>query len=1065
MKRHILFCALILSSLWLLPLTSNGVVIQLGGEDFDFEGAFQKDNDIELFEFTVNSSRKVTIFTSSWLYGDPLAGAGSGGFDPVVSLWDSDDTYIASSSFSATGSGSLSSNGVSYNYGVRDAVFTRFLSPGIYTVTLTQFDNLANNRTANVGKLTDGFRRDNEADFTKQFGSQPLFNGTWDSDDPRTRSWELHILNVDSATMPVSTPAQKKRLDDVLLDFGNGRGFWARINNAIWSPLHSASPSIFSSGDLDAGGQMDVVTAFPNSGLWAYMNSSSWKRLHPSSKVPAKLAIGDVDGNGQADIVADYSGTFGGIWVRRNLGSWKKLHRGEPEAIQAGDLDGNGKADILVDFGSAGLWTWMNDSRWQKLHGKSPDHFALGDVDGDGKDDLIIDFQSTVEGIWVKPLQGKLKKLHASPSKKIICGDLDGNGKADIIIDFGGHLGLWARINEASWKKLNKNSPAVMTIADIDLSGKSELVASFTNIGTWMYVNNRQWVRLHTLMPDRLGASDIDGSTGGGSPTRPGVNRAPTLACLSRSDVQLSNGRSQTVRKAPLSAVIPGVPTLLNGAELPRVFSLQGADPTQTNAPVNRYCSPNQANPVYRAARLNLPSSASLVVAERAADEDGDPTIYQWEQPKKGSLYSTGLEGSSFASGALITDVSQYNRNSVIYEAPDYYYPIQDSLLWGGLEKTAVRVTDGNNSYSPYRAAGFQYDRGIELLLEDPQYLAFGNNLVLSLNANITEATGTLFWPTDRFEAWGRTWCRIYCNDPRLGVGVHGVFDLAPDNTVIPSVEMQIRPHGAARTGTRLMCRYPFDYRKGSIFGRTTKISVMCSSPGPGLTFNPFVTRNPPPDYQSVSAVQTDGAVVADTIVVKFPDSPPVNHAPKAKSQTVTTAQDTEVKITLTGSDPDGDPLTFTVTSQPSSGTLSGSGANLVYTPNSGYTGQDSFRFKVNDGVVDSAEATVVINVSLKPKEYVVYTIDNWTCFEARIVTVGERSRLQKEELVCNYYYYADNTCTTIASKTEMQGGFDTREDGYKYLDRLKGEWMINRWCPGNGYHKLNGKSGWYMIF
>ena len=99
------------------------------------------------------------------------------------------------------------------------------------------------------------------------------------------------------------------------------------------------------------------------------------------------------------------------------------------------------------------------------------------------------------------------------------------------------------------------------------------------------------------------------------------------------------------------------------------------------------------------------------------------------------------------------------------------------------------------------------------------------------------------------------------------------------------------------------------------------------------------------------------------------------------------------------------------------------------------------------------------------PKEYVVYTIDSWTCFEARIVTVGERSKFQEEELLCNYFYYADNTCTQIASKTEMQGGFATREDGYEWLDGLKGEWMLNRWCPGNGYYRLEGKEGWYMIF
>jgi Ca2+-binding RTX toxin-like protein len=47
--------------------------------------------------------------------------------------------------------------------------------------------------------------------------------------------------------------------------------------------------------------------------------------------------------------------------------------------------------------------------------------------------------------------------------------------------------------------------------------------------------------------------------------------------------------------------------------------------------------------------------------------------------------------------------------------------------------------------------------------------------------------------------------------------------------------------------------------------------------------------------------------------------------------------------VTLSGSDADGDRITFTVTSGPAHGTLSGSGANLTYTPAANYNGPDSF--------------------------------------------------------------------------------------------------------------------------
>ena len=82
-----------------------------------------------------------------------------------------------------------------------------------------------------------------------------------------------------------------------------------------------------------------------------------------------------------------------------------------------------------------------------------------------------------------------------------------------------------------------------------------------------------------------------------------------------------------------------------------------------------------------------------------------------------------------------------------------------------------------------------------------------------------------------------------------------------------------------------------------------------------------------------------------------------------ALSQTVTTDQDTPVDITLTATSPQGFPLTYTVLTVPTHGTLSGSAPNLTYTPNTGYIGADAFTFRVNDGTTNSNTATVSITV------------------------------------------------------------------------------------------------------
>jgi hypothetical protein len=88
------------------------------------------------------------------------------------------------------------------------------------------------------------------------------------------------------------------------------------------------------------------------------------------------------------------------------------------------------------------------------------------------------------------------------------------------------------------------------------------------------------------------------------------------------------------------------------------------------------------------------------------------------------------------------------------------------------------------------------------------------------------------------------------------------------------------------------------------------------------------------------------------------------NQAPTAMEQSVSTTPDTALNIALQASDPDHDPLTWTVTRQPANGVLSGHAPNLTYTPNPGYTGADAFRFLVHDGTVNSHDATVAVTVA-----------------------------------------------------------------------------------------------------
>ena len=89
-----------------------------------------------------------------------------------------------------------------------------------------------------------------------------------------------------------------------------------------------------------------------------------------------------------------------------------------------------------------------------------------------------------------------------------------------------------------------------------------------------------------------------------------------------------------------------------------------------------------------------------------------------------------------------------------------------------------------------------------------------------------------------------------------------------------------------------------------------------------------------------------------------------VNDPPVADDHSVTTDEDTAKEVTLSASDVEGDALGYTIVSATQHGTLSGTGANLTYTPEADYNGPDRFTFKAIDGTADSELATVSIAVS-----------------------------------------------------------------------------------------------------
>jgi hypothetical protein len=94
------------------------------------------------------------------------------------------------------------------------------------------------------------------------------------------------------------------------------------------------------------------------------------------------------------------------------------------------------------------------------------------------------------------------------------------------------------------------------------------------------------------------------------------------------------------------------------------------------------------------------------------------------------------------------------------------------------------------------------------------------------------------------------------------------------------------------------------------------------------------------------------------------------NVAPESQADTYSAQADQALTVDAVGgvlandTDADGDALTAVVVAGPASGTLAlAADGSFVYTPNAGFSGQDTFSYKANDGQADGPETIVTINV------------------------------------------------------------------------------------------------------
>ena len=376
--------------------------------------------------------------------------------------------------------------------------------------------------------------------------------------------------------------------------------------------------------------------------------------------------------------------------------------------------------------------------------------------------------------------------------------------------------------------------------------------------------------------------------------------------------------------------------------------------------------------------------AATVVNGQIYTSDDGGATWTARDSNRAWSSIAMSADGKVLVAGTLGGKLYYSDDSGVSWSSKD------SDRVWG-----AVGISgDGGNAIaavidgSLYRAAGyfteqtlavdedaattiagFAYDISAGAKESSDQTVTFvvsNNNTNLFKAGPAISADGTLtFTPADNQS--GSATVTVFVQD-NGGTALGGVDKSASKAFNIQVNSVNDAPVAGAQTVTtaedtaKAITLVGTDAENSALTYTVVRQPTLgtLSGTAPNLIYTPAANNFGADNFTfKVNDGTSDSATATVTILVAA-----VNDLPVVSNQSVTTIEDEPVAILLTGSDVDGDALTYTVVAGPTKGELTGTAPNLVYVPNSDVSGSDSFTYKVNDGTADSGLATVTITVA-----------------------------------------------------------------------------------------------------
>ena len=360
--------------------------------------------------------------------------------------------------------------------------------------------------------------------------------------------------------------------------------------------------------------------------------------------------------------------------------------------------------------------------------------------------------------------------------------------------------------------------------------------------------------------------------------------------------------------------------------------------------------------PVADAQTVITDEDTPVSITLSGTDADGDDLTY--------SVITNPTIGALSGTAPNLT----YTPNTDVYGSDSLTFKANDGTFDSDPATVTIVINSINDGPSITLPESFTYEEDGSLVVDFAPYVSDvdGDVLTLSVTEN-SEVTvgivdyGVTFGASDN---WNGTETLIFTVDDSQGRAV------AADSVYVIVTSVNDVPVANAGIDSTYESPYPYGPVDVTLDGSGSNdidgniVSYIWTESGTQVAdvVSPTLTLELGNYAFTLTVTDNEGGTDSDDAIINVIESP--NTAPVADDQTVITDEEVPLAITLTATDSENDPLTFSVVTNPSNGTLSGTAPNLTYSPNADYTGVDIFTFVANDGVFDSDSGTVTITVT-----------------------------------------------------------------------------------------------------